>query len=66
MEERLRELLKNHRYNSSMGLGMRGLMQHHIDALVRDLLPFIENEVDLEIDKLLKEELDFNPDQQEL
>lgn len=43
-ETRLRSILKYHRYTSNRGLGQRGLMHHHIDALVKDLLPFIEAE----------------------
>ena len=53
LEGRLRQVLIQLRYVSSMGLGRRGLAQHHIDALVEDLLPFINNEclkVDLQQD----------------
>lgn len=38
----LRERLKQHRYQSQSGRGMRGLMGHHIEALVADLTPFIQ------------------------
>lgn len=63
MKERLLKLLTDFRYLSSMGLGMRSLQRHHIDALINSLVPFFESEIDLEIDRLLKEEVDFNHDQ---
>lgn len=45
LEYKLRELLTNFRYESLRGLGRKGLMEHHIDALMQELLPFIETEV---------------------
>lgn len=47
LEMELRRRLEAHRYESSTGRGMRGLMPHHVDALVADLLPFIENQIRL-------------------
>lgn len=44
LEARLRQVLRDHRYESLMG-GTRGLMDHHIDALVDTLLPFIQSEL---------------------
>ncbi len=38
----LRKRLEAHRYMSIAGRGKRGLMPHHVDALVEDLAPFIE------------------------
>lgn len=46
-EEKLRELLKNFNYPSLSRPGTsRPLMQHHIDALVETLVPFIDLEVE--------------------
>lgn len=45
METRLKKLLENHTYESKMGLGQRKMMPHHIEALMRDLVPFIEEEI---------------------
>jgi hypothetical protein len=45
MEARLRVLLEQFTYQSHSGRGKRGLMKHHIDALVEDLVPFIRTEV---------------------
>lgn len=43
--ERIRRMLEDHRYQSLSGHGMRGLMPHHIDAL----LPAIERLVGREV-----------------
>jgi hypothetical protein len=43
---RLQGLLENFTYESSVGRGRRGLMGHHVSALMTDLLPFIEAEVE--------------------
>ena len=45
LEMELRRRLEQFRYESSTGSGQRGLMAHHIDALIRDLLPFIESKL---------------------
>jgi hypothetical protein len=42
LEQDLREHLANFTYESSIGRGERGLMQHHIDYLTEHLLPFIK------------------------
>lgn len=45
LEHKLRDLLVKHRYDSLSRPGtQRKLMPHHIDALVKDLLPFIDSE----------------------
>lgn len=41
--DELRQLLVDHRYESSVvGRGRCALMEHHINALMDDLVPFIE------------------------
>lgn len=43
MEEKLRKLLEDFRYESSVWKGqMKHLSKHHIDALMKDLVPFIQ------------------------
>jgi hypothetical protein len=49
LETDLRRVLEAHRYKSKTGQGMRGLMPHHIDALVGDLLPFIHEQIASEV-----------------
>ncbi len=44
LAQRLEQLLIDFRYESSMGLGKRCLQDHHINALKKDLIPFIEEE----------------------
>lgn len=46
LEKRLRQVLQGLRYESSIGRGTRGVMEHHVDALVEDLLPFIQEILD--------------------
>ena len=45
MEQRLRALLEEFTYQSESGRGQRGLMKHHIDALMLDLVPFVTREL---------------------
>ena len=45
LETRLRKLLENFTYPSSLRAERKSLMEHHIVALMDDLVPFIENEI---------------------
>jgi hypothetical protein len=45
MEERLKKLLIDFRYESSQGWGQKRLQPYHIEALMKDLVPFIKKEV---------------------
>lgn len=42
LQEDLKKFLTDFRYQSQSGLGQRGLMAHHIEALTKELVPFIE------------------------
>lgn len=44
LENRLRYLLNNHQYRSMVTGQNRSMMSHHVDALVKTLLPFIREE----------------------
>ena len=46
LEKKLDEVLTNCHYTSSMGWGERHFSAHHIEALKRDLMPFIEGEIE--------------------
>lgn len=57
MEQRLRQLLENFRYESSIGWGQKKLMEHHINTLMKKLVPFFEQE--LNRDKNIKVEKNY-------
>jgi len=44
IKKQLKEHLEKFRYESKRGLGKRGLMKHHIDALTDYLYPLINSE----------------------
>ena len=44
MRERLYQTLINLRYESATGRGQRGLMKHHVDAIMGTILPVVQDE----------------------
>lgn len=41
----LKDALTNLRYESSRGIGMRGIQEHHVTAIVKCVLPFVRDRI---------------------